>query len=238
MKPYISITKPISATPMTRQKYNDFRGWPVPFDEDGRDAGYYILHAGGYETWMEEGHFIQCYAPTQIIEDAFQLPLWAEPGDWSGPTVRAQPAAEDAVDRELSDAEVFELLLPLFEELGLNPDDALIIRHWDFEEDGEEDEITEAEPTPAGFSFSEALEMIKQGAAMARTGWNGSGMFIYLVQPGDYPAASLVAKAHWGAEALVPYGAYLAIKSVNGQVVPWLASQTDLLNSDWELVHV
>ena len=91
---------------------------------------------------------------------------------------------------------------------------------------------------PSGFSFGEALELLEQGAAMARSGWNGKGMFIYHVPAGNYPAKSLVAKAHWGEETLVPYRPYLAIKSVDGMVVPWLASQTDLLAKDWALVNL
>jgi hypothetical protein len=41
-------TKVISAKPMTRQAYNDYRGWTLPADEDGTDAGYLVeYHDGG-----------------------------------------------------------------------------------------------------------------------------------------------------------------------------------------------
>jgi hypothetical protein len=59
-------------------------------------------------------------------------------------------------------------------------------------------------------------------------------MFLYLVDAGNYPARSGVAKGVWGEEALVPYTPYIAIKSVNGTVTPWVASQTDLLADDWD----
>jgi hypothetical protein len=86
--------------------------------------------------------------------------------------------------------------------------------------------------------FGHALELLHRGEAVARHGWNGKGMFLYLVGAGNYPAASPVAKAHWGDEGVVPYRPYIAIKSVNGEVVPWVASQSDILSDDWEIVAV
>lgn len=82
--------------------------------------------------------------------------------------------------------------------------------------------------------FSDALKALKRGEPVARSGWNGKGMFLYLVGPGNYPAKSYVAKEVWGEEGLVPYTSYIAIKSVNGTVTPWVASQTDLLADDWD----
>lgn len=80
--------------------------------------------------------------------------------------------------------------------------------------------------------FEEAIPLLRLGSAVARKGWNGKGMFIYYVDAGNYPARSGVAKGVWGDE-LVPYGPYIAMKTADGTVVPWLASQTDLLAGDW-----
>lgn len=85
-------------------------------------------------------------------------------------------------------------------------------------------------------NFGDALFCLKNGRAATRAGWNGKGMFVYLVQPGRYPATSVVAKQHFGEDALVPYRAYLAMKTVDGDVVPWVASQSDILAEDWELL--
>ena len=86
--------------------------------------------------------------------------------------------------------------------------------------------------------FSAALTCLKMGDAIARSGWNGKGMFLYLVGKGDYPAQTGIAKLHWGEDALVPYTPYIAIKSVSGLVSPWVASQTDLLAEDWVAVNL
>jgi len=88
--------------------------------------------------------------------------------------------------------------------------------------------------------FSGALSCLKNEMAVAREGWNGKGMFIYLVPaPHEgYPAQTGVAKAYFGSEAKVPYGAYIAMKTADGSVVPWLASQTDVLADDWNIMEV
>lgn len=85
-------------------------------------------------------------------------------------------------------------------------------------------------------SFGHALVLLKAGHRLARAGWNGKGMFIYYVPANSYPAQTGAAKAHFGADAMVPYTAYLAIKNVNDTVAPWIASQTDALAEDWYLV--
>lgn len=84
--------------------------------------------------------------------------------------------------------------------------------------------------------FSGALYALKDGHRVRRAGWNGKGMFLYHVPEGKYPARTEVAKKEWGESALVPYQAYIAMKTVQGTVVPWLCSQTDMLAEDWELV--
>lgn len=82
--------------------------------------------------------------------------------------------------------------------------------------------------------FGDALKALHQGRRVARHGWNGKGMFLYLVPPGNYPARTGAAKAYWGEDALVPYGAYIAMKTAQENVVPWLAGQTDALAEDWQ----
>lgn len=86
--------------------------------------------------------------------------------------------------------------------------------------------------------FGNALNSLRAGNAVQREGWNGKGMFLYLVPENAYPAQTGVAKKHFGENAKVPYGAYIAMKTATGNVVPWLASQTDVLAYDWQNVEV
>lgn len=83
--------------------------------------------------------------------------------------------------------------------------------------------------------FGVALVALRAGQKVARAGWNGKGMFLYLVPAASYPAQTEAARGVFG--AMVPYGAYIAMKTAQDNVVPWLASQTDVLASDWCVVE-
>lgn len=84
-----------------------------------------------------------------------------------------------------------------------------------------------------GLDFGAALEHLKEGHRVARDGWNGKGMFVYLVPPASYPVQTGAAKAHFGEGSLVPYNAYFAIKNVNETVSTWVPSVNDCLAGDW-----
>lgn len=81
-----------------------------------------------------------------------------------------------------------------------------------------------------------AIKRMLHGSRVAREGWNGKGMFLYYVPAGNYPARTDVAKSEWGENGLVPYQPYIAMKTTQGTVVPWQASQTDLLAQDWVVI--
>ena len=85
-------------------------------------------------------------------------------------------------------------------------------------------------------NFGQALDAIKAGKRIARTGWNGKGMFVYFVPPASYPVQTGAAKAHFGDGAMVPYNAYMAIKNVDETVSTWVPSVNDCLATDWGIV--
>lgn len=71
MKQYIG-TKLINAQPMTRQAYNDFRGWQLPADEDGNDEGFLVeyLDGGKPNTDVYTGYV--SWSPKAVFEQAYQ----------------------------------------------------------------------------------------------------------------------------------------------------------------------
>ena len=81
--------------------------------------------------------------------------------------------------------------------------------------------------------FGEALAQLKAGAKVARSGWNGKGMYIELQRP------DLGSKMNLPYIYLVtPHGAPTSLdgsRQLPLALVPWLASQTDLLAEDWVL---
>lgn len=86
-------------------------------------------------------------------------------------------------------------------------------------------------------NFGKALEKLKEGKKVQRQGWNGKGTFIYYVPKGEYKPCTAIAEQLVNENGLVEYGAYIAIKTVQGNVVPWLASQADMLAEDWQVVE-
>ena len=88
----------------------------------------------------------------------------------------------------------------------------------------------------SGLTFGLAIEAMKKGAKVARTGWNGKGLFAYYVPPASYPVQTGAAKGHFGEGAMVPYNAYFAIKNVDETVSTWVPSINDCVADDWVLV--
>ena len=156
-------TKQVTTQPMTRQAYNDYRGWTLPADEDGTDEGYLVeyldggkpnhpAHAG-YISWSPKAQFDAAYRPT------------------------------------------------------------------------------------TGMTFGLAIEALKVGKRVERAGWNGRGMWLILVaysrsaSPEDHP------HYHHHGVADVEGLPWLGIKTSDNKFVPWLASQTDMLADDWQIVE-
>lgn len=86
--------------------------------------------------------------------------------------------------------------------------------------------------------FGWALRKLKCGKRVCRTGWNGKGMWLVLV-PGSQikvEEGRPLANAGFPIGDTVNYLPHIDMKTAQGEIVPWLASQTDLLAEDWELV--
>ncbi len=78
------------------------------------------------------------------------------------------------------------------------------------------------------FDFGEAIKLLKQGKKVRRKGWNGKGLWLELQRPDAHSKMTLP----YVYLNYPPSDAYHA-----GCRVPWLASQTDMLEEDWELVE-
>ncbi len=91
------------------------------------------------------------------------------------------------------------------------------------------------QPTDS-MNFGHALQAVKDGKRVARSGWNGKGMFIFLVKGSKFIVNREPLLSIMGEGAEVDYHAHIDMKTADGQVVPWLASQTDVLASDWQIV--
>lgn len=73
-------------------------------------------------------------------------------------------------------------------------------------------------------NFGQAIEALKQGKKVARKGWNGKGMFIYLTVVSE-------------CDPTVKINPHIDMKSADDSIViGWLASQTDIISDDWYIV--
>lgn len=84
--------------------------------------------------------------------------------------------------------------------------------------------------------FSDALKIVKEGGRVARHGWNGKGMFIFLVPGSTFTVNREPLLSILGEGTVVDYHGHIDMRTANGQIVPWLASQTDILADDWVYV--
>ena len=79
-------------------------------------------------------------------------------------------------------------------------------------------------------TFGEALEALKAGKKVARTGWNGKGMYLYLAD-----GKLLTQKIGDGS---YPFADSIVMKTAdNRYCIGWLASQTDMLAEDWHIAE-
>lgn len=69
-------------------------------------------------------------------------------------------------------------------------------------------------------NFSEALDHVKKGGKIQRSGWNGKGLWVKAQFPDENSKMTLP---------------YLYIEYPDGKRCPWLASQTDIMCEDWLL---
>ena len=90
-------------------------------------------------------------------------------------------------------------------------------------------------------NFGQALVKLKQGTKVARAGWNGKGMFLSLVKgrDTDYHVNSEVFGTgnDGNSQDQLPVLDAIYMKTVDNKLVPWLASQTDVLAEDWQIVE-
>lgn len=170
MKRHIGV-KLVDAREMTRQEYNDYRGWELPEDENGDDTGFLVEYLDGGQPNHKNHKGYISWSPTTVFINAYR-----------------------PVD---------------------------------------------------GMNFGLAIEAIKMGKKVARKGWNGKDMFLYLQEGSmlvnSVNARNTVLKEYMENQAQsgepVKILPHIDMKAADGAiVVGWLASQTDMLSDDWFIV--
>lgn len=84
-------------------------------------------------------------------------------------------------------------------------------------------------------NFGKAIEALKNGKRVTRSGWNGKEMFLYLINGSEFQNALKYGYGEYEHEPTITSS--IAMKTAqNTIVIGWLASQTDMFAEDWEIV--
>lgn len=86
--------------------------------------------------------------------------------------------------------------------------------------------------------FEEALKALKSGLLIQRLGWNGKDMYLYLVNGSEFEVNRPPLNRIMPDGTHVKYRAHIDMKTADGSCVPWLASQSDLLDEDWVIYEL
>jgi hypothetical protein len=88
-------------------------------------------------------------------------------------------------------------------------------------------------------NFGKAIEALKEGKKVARVGWNGKKMFLMLAYPdykdGRMSATVVFNKSFDGVGSALEN--FIVMKTADNTLIPWLASQTDMLSEDWAIIE-
>lgn len=142
-----------TAVRMTRKGYNDLRGWTLPDDERGEDAGWFLSRDDGYRNWMTEEDYAARYF------------------------------------------------------------------------------------TEASMPYYAALPLLLADSKIDRRGWNGSNMFIFMVPGSEFTVNRAPLLGIYPEGTKIKYLPHIDMKTAQGDVVPWLCSQSDAFATDWCVVE-
>jgi hypothetical protein len=92
-------------------------------------------------------------------------------------------------------------------------------------------------------NFGQAIEALKQGKRIARQGWNGKNMFLFLLPVATVPTKAIydpalkeVIEKEVGGDTFEALGSIRMFTADKKILTGWLASQTDILSEDWVIL--
>lgn len=86
-------------------------------------------------------------------------------------------------------------------------------------------------------TFSEALEVARQYRLVARRGWNGKNMFIFLVDGSSFQVNRPPLNTIFPEGTMIDYHPHLDMKMADGSITVWTVAQPDVLACDWVEVN-
>lgn len=234
MKKYIG-KKQIEAEPMTRgDAWGKHLLREKPSTENFDDDGYHVRYEDGYESWSPKDTFEKAYK----IADTFLDRLHIEMRDLYEKMDKLSPFIESGKIDEVVTDKYQNYLLRLQHRIMSRYINVLECR------------IGRADGSPEAplhlMSFGDAIEILKQGGAVRRSGWNGKGLFVVKQVPAHITeeiipkmqslpqsAKALILKG----KGFIDYTSQCLIYNENtGRADSWVPSISDVFAEDWEIV--
>lgn len=103
-------------------------------------------------------------------------------------------------------------------------------------ENGYTEEIPQ-KPSEPTRNYGWVLGMLSAGALMARSGWNGKGMFIFLVPGSRFKVSRHPLLGIFPEGTEIEYRTHIDIRNADGTICPWTPSQSDQMGVDWYQVE-
>ena len=100
-----------------------------------------------------------------------------------------------------------------------------------------EDSYRAIERDGQALNFGDALHMLKLGKKVARAGWNGKGMFLFIVPGSTFKVSRPPLLGIYPEGTEINYCPHIDMRTSDGKVVPWLCSQIDAIAEDWQVVE-
>nr|DAH25915.1 MAG TPA: Protein of unknown function (DUF2829) [Caudoviricetes sp.] len=235
MKKYIG-TKQIEAEPMTRgDAWGKHLLREKPSTENFDDEGYHVRYEDGYESWSPKDTFEKAYK----IADTFLDRLHIEMRDLYEKMDKLSPFIESGKIDEIVTDKYQNHLLRLQHRIMSRYINVLECR------------IGRLDGSPEAplhqMSFGDAIEILKQGGAIRRSGWNGKGLMVFKQVPAritedvipkmqslPQSAKDLILKG----KGFIDYTSQCLIYNENtGRADSWVPSISDVFADDWEIVQ-
>lgn len=87
-----------------------------------------------------------------------------------------------------------------------------------------------------GLTFGLATEALKLGKKVARSGWNGKGMFVFLVSGSTFKVSRAPLLGIFPEGHEINYKPHIDIKNVDGSISTWVPSIGDVMAEDWSIL--
>lgn len=237
MKKYIG-TKEIEAEPMTMGEAYEkgfLQAGRVPNEAEKHNTGYHVKYKDGYESWSPAEPFEKAYKCADTFLDRLHIEM------------RDLYAKMDKLAPFIESGKIDETIKDKYQNHLLRLQHRIMSRYINVLEC----RIGRLDGSPEAplhqMTFGDAIEVLKQGGAIRRRGWNGKGLFVIKQVPAHIEsdiitkmqslpqsAKDLILKS----KGFIDYMSQCLIYNENtGRADSWVPSISDVFAEDWEIVE-